>query len=274
MVSMTGWNELLSLKQEYVMLLEGIRQRIQRPISVAGVARIIGSTTCDGYAWHILQGDEPKRNFDDHWRSLHEEVSRRFIEVAVQRLCCEGRTVQVYSELPTTAGRFDVVIVDSGYGPLTLHLPSTPPPFHDILVEFKVGKSWSLEQIERYLTLNDARALVLIRLITSDAVKFRTENMLSFLVESLKAKIVKGKRVVDEQFILVPGLECRTCGRDQCHSNNQSRGKQNQTVLLSHEDFQMTPTVVGNMYGCINRGLDLVMEELSWAKKTSKSSGS
>jgi len=90
----------------------------------------------------------------------------------------------------------------------------------------------------------------------------RIGDKLEFLADSPKAKIAQGKRILGEQLALVPGSECEACGLEQCKFNKSRHEDNNHLVLLSHKDFMMTPNVVGSMYRCIDRAVELVMEEL------------
>jgi len=224
----------------------------------------MGAHRCDEYIKNQLENKyNNEKIFDGYWRDLHKAFEDRITDRLTIELSKRQREVFVSAETPEEIGRFDILLITNGYGPITLH---DCPTNKSIAIELKTGYSWSIEQLERYLW--KVGSLILARLVTADAVVFNRTKLMSFLIDSLEDRIARAKRLLEGDVKTVPNSDCYECRIQDCQFNRSRTGNKNNMVLVKSEQFHRTPEVMNNIYPTVDKTIELVLMELDNVTQT------
>lgn len=229
------------------------------------VAKSLASMQCERRIAYALSNPEDDRaqKFDSIFREKSQWATVKIIDRVKQELDAQGFRAAITTEAKEEGiGRYDVAIVAGD--PSVVFRADVPI----VRIEVKAALGLPLEQVERYLW--NPTPLIVARLLTSQVVLFKPDEMAGFVEFSLSNSISKAARIAEDRPYVVPG-NCYGCPDRGCQFNS---GKQSSRPIITLDDADWDlMSLFRNVPSVAERTAILVLKELRSNDKTLQPAG-
>ncbi len=221
--------------------------------------KLITSNVCEERIRHNLETKGEGDN-DDVFDSIYAERSsfatNVIIDVLKSSISKEGFTVGIATEQKSDVGIYDITI--KAGNPCEVYTYGREKM---IRIEVKASFGLPFEQIQRYLL--DPSPLILVRVLSGQAIKLKPSSFQAFMDFSTKTLAEKTQRILDGKGYRIPGPHCYSCTNDTCPFFLASERVGRKLVTMSEEELALeTELFFNNLPKVAQRVAYLVLDEL------------
>jgi len=250
---------LRDLQNEFLNLAEELAQKLSTPtnkVDTGDVFFVLERTMCDEEAFWLLRTRRGRieSRVDGYWTSKHEYTKRKVVEKLANRLHDLHLPAEIILESQGPSARQDIL--------LTVKKPDGSVRKR-VALEIKTGLGLDFSQLERLMCDNDI--VVLIRANTGHVTTLRSRKYDAILIESLRNRIGRVRRLIEGRTYMVQGGDCRLCTNESCPSTR--RLAKPRMVVLRNDDFDVDiDAFLRTLPSAVNRAVESVIRETSSEK--------
>lgn len=240
-------NEFLDLAGELAQKLSTLTNRLETRV----VVHVLERTTCDEEALWLLRNRDSRAEskFDGYWTSKHEYAKQKIVEKLANRFHDLHIPVEIVSESQGPNARQDILVV--------VKKPDGSAK-RRIALEIKTGYALDFSQLERLMWDNDT--VVLVRAETGHVTILRSHKYVAMLMESLRNRIGRVKRLIEGHSYVIQDRNCSRCSNESCPLIR--RPATPRLVVLRNDDFDVDlDAFLRTLPSTINRAVESVIHE-------------
>jgi len=250
---------LRDLQNEFLNLAGELAQKLSTPtnkVDTKDVVYVLERTMCDEEAFWLLRNRRGRMEsrVDGYWTSKHEYAKRKVVEKLANRLHDLRLPAEIVLESRAPSARQDILlIVKKPDGSIKKR----------VTLEIKTGLGLDFNQLERLMCDNDI--VVLIRASTGHATTLRSRKYDTILIESLRNRIGRVRRLIEGCSYMVQGRDCLLCTNESCPF--MRRPARPRMVVLRNDDFDVDiDAFLRTLPSAVNRAVESVIRETSSEK--------
>jgi len=253
------FHRLRDLQNECLNLAGELAQKLSTPtnkVDTRDVVYVLERTICDQEAFWLLRNrrGRMKSRVDGYWTSKHEYAKRKIIEKLANRLYDLRLPAEIVLESQGPNARQDILlIVKKPDGTIKKR----------VIFEIKTGQGLDFNQLERLMSDDDI--VILVRVSTGHVTTLRSRKYDAILIESLRNRIGRIRRLIEGHTYLVQGRDCLVCTNESCPF--MRRLSRQGMVVLRNDDFDMDiDAFLRTLPSTVNRAVESVIREASSEK--------
>lgn len=248
-------SKLRDLQSEFTDLSCEFAKKLSTPtnrVNGRDVVAVLNKTVCDEEALWLLRNRNIRAAnlIDGYWTSKHEYAKQKVAERLANRLHDLRLPAEIVLESRGPNARQDIL--------LTVKKPDGAVKKR-VALEIKTGYRLDFNQLERLMWDNDT--VVLIRTGTGHVTTLRSRRYDAILIESLRNKIGRLRRLIEGHSHTIQGRDCSICANESCPLIRRSAKPHR--WILGNDDFDMDlDTFLRTLPSTINRAVELIAREI------------
>jgi len=252
-------HRLRDLQNECLNLAGELAQKLSTPtnkVVTRDVVYVLERTMCDQEAFWLLRNRRGRMEskVDGYWTSKHEYAKRKIVEKLANRLYDLRLPAEIVLESRGPNARKDILLI--------LKKPDGSVKKRAVF-EIKTGHGLDFNQLERLMCDDDI--VVLMRTGTGHVTTLGPRKYDTILIESLRNRIGRVRRLIEGHTYVVQGRDCLVCTNESCP--HMRRPSKQGMVVLRNDDFDMDiDAFLKTLPSAVNRAVESVIRETSSEK--------